>query len=66
MKIGKLSILLSLIATVYLRCICPGYRYNPVCGRNGKTYYNYCLMKCDEIKLASFGTCNNCDCPDIV
>ena len=31
--------------------------YTPVCGANGKTYYNKCFMKCDEIKEFYKGIC---------
>lgn len=48
-------------------CRCLNNRdYTPVCGANGKTYFNKCFMKCDEIKERYRGVCVGCGCPDVV
>ena len=48
-------------------CRCAFSRgYNPVCGANGKTYFNRCFMKCDEVIRKYEGVCNGCGCPDVL
>ncbi len=46
-------------------CGCPEY-FNPVCGKNGKTYDNECELDCAAVDLAYWGACNggnwNDDC----
>jgi hypothetical protein len=37
-------------------CNCPD-DFNAVCGKNGKTYRNECLMKCADVELGKKGAC---------
>ena len=46
------------------RCPCPN-SYDFVCGRNGRTYQNVCLLDCDGVDMDRRGACapGNCNCP---
>ncbi|KAK9830768.1 hypothetical protein WJX74_006277 [Apatococcus lobatus] len=35
--------------------------YNPVCGADGQTYGNACIMACENVPLASAGVCPACN-----
>merc|ERR1712198_480067 len=48
-----------------LKCKC-SKNYDPVCGNNGKTYANDCIMKCDNAARKHDGRCEKvqtCVCP---
>ncbi len=66
MKIINLGLILSMLMASYWNCLCTGFVYKPVCGNNGKTYYNRCLMFCDKQRRAHKGVCRTCKCPDII
>lgn len=38
-------------------CICPMY-YAPVCGQDGRTYGNYCALKCVGVAMKHEGPCD--------
>ena len=63
---------LSLILTMMVSfsssngCICLGLKYRPICGRNKRTYFNWCFMACDNVRRAYSGPCTDCKCPNIV
>lgn len=45
-------------------CNCPD-DFSAVCGKNGKTYRNECLLKCADVELAKKGPCPaSSDAPD--
>ena len=45
---------------------CSPFDYNPVCATNGRTYDNYCLMRCDGASYADTGRCvHACNCNQI-
>ena len=58
--------LLCLWKTTQNTCLCPINNYNPQCGRNGRTYMNYCLMLCDNVRRDHKGPCKVCKCPDVL
>ena len=31
--------------------------YKPVCGRNGVTYSNICILNCEKVQFAYLGNC---------
>ncbi|XP_039484765.1 serine protease inhibitor dipetalogastin-like [Drosophila santomea] len=39
-------------------CLCP-FTLLPVCGANGKTYSNDCLLNCDKVRLSKLGACDS-------
>ncbi len=47
-------------------CLCLPNLFKPNCGRNGRTYFNNCFRRCDQVKLDHHGRCTKCKCPNIV
>jgi len=48
----------------FTRCQCP-FKYQPVCGTNGREYNNPCLARCQGVRVKCHGTCpcGGCPCP---
>lgn len=47
-------------------CSCPRI-LKPVCGEDGRTYNNYCLAECNDVKVECDGgcPCSSCLCPEV-
>merc|ERR1711915_1018897 len=55
----KVLVIFSVVALLVAEgtaCRC-NKKYQPVCGRNGKTYNNACLARCAGVKIKSSGKC---------
>lgn len=65
-----LAILCLSNITIQEECDCLYKNYNPVCGRNGITYYSNCHRKCDNVEKAHDGWCSGersiCNCPLVI
>lgn len=45
------------VDTNRIECACPAY-YSPVCGRDGRTYTNYCQAQCADTAIQYGGACS--------
>ena len=57
--------MITLLSSITSRCLCPERIYRPICGLNGKTYFNHCQLTCDRVKIDHRGPCVKCKCPGI-
>ncbi len=48
------------------QCNCDRRNYRPRCGYNGKTYYNPCMARCEDVEVNYDGVCRGCNCPLII